>query len=159
MQRGAGDQDTPSGEWSDYLGIRTMANRLMRADDVQQLQSSSQDSLLVSEDASYCPDATPGTSGRSGSNLPVSQGFGESIEKGVCGFCKKNGETAEIYASHQLKARNGRVRCPVLRKYVCPICGATGDRAHTVQYCPARVLDHTRSDVIGSALNSGVPKK
>jgi hypothetical protein len=30
----------------------------------------------------------------------------------------------------------GRVICPVLRDYVCPICYCTGDAAHTTKYCP-----------------------
>jgi hypothetical protein len=29
----------------------------------------------------------------------------------------------------------GVIQCPVLREYVCPICKATGDKAHTMSYC------------------------
>ncbi|XP_064596084.1 uncharacterized protein LOC135462767 [Liolophura sinensis] len=54
----------------------------------------------------------------------------------VCVFCKNNGETLSVYGSHLLKDSSGRVTCPVLRRYTCPICGTSGDTAHTVRYCP-----------------------
>lgn len=53
-----------------------------------------------------------------------------------CGFCRQNGETARIYSSHQLKAADGKVTCPILWKYTCPVCAATGDNAHTRRHCP-----------------------
>ena len=55
-----------------------------------------------------------------------------------CAFCKQNGETEKIYRSHKLKAKDGRVICPILRSYICPICDATGDKAHTRRYCLKR---------------------
>ncbi|CAK1556376.1 unnamed protein product [Leptosia nina] len=55
-----------------------------------------------------------------------------------CAFCKNNGEVEDLYASHVLKDVRGRVVCPVLRAFHCPNCGATGDRAHTIKYCPHR---------------------
>lgn len=54
----------------------------------------------------------------------------------LCNFCKHNGESRHVYASHQLKTPEGVVVCPILRHYVCPLCGATGDQAHTLKYCP-----------------------
>lgn len=54
----------------------------------------------------------------------------------VCSLCRTNGESAEVYTLHSLKDSSGRVTCPVLYAYRCPICGATGARAHTLKYCP-----------------------
>uniref|UniRef100_A0A4W3GCR1 Nanos-type domain-containing protein n=1 Tax=Callorhinchus milii TaxID=7868 RepID=A0A4W3GCR1_CALMI len=56
--------------------------------------------------------------------------------KKLCMFCKNNGESLNIYASHILKDNEGKVVCPVLRSYTCPLCSASGDNAHTEQYCP-----------------------
>ncbi|XP_059050161.1 uncharacterized protein LOC131845139 [Achroia grisella] len=53
-----------------------------------------------------------------------------------CAFCKNNGEAVSWYSMHILKDNRGRVRCPILRNYTCPLCGATGQRAHTIKYCP-----------------------
>ncbi|XP_069354261.1 nanos homolog 2-like [Maniola hyperantus] len=56
----------------------------------------------------------------------------------MCRFCKNNGEDEKKYSSHTLKDGSGRVLCPVLRAFRCVRCGATGDRAHTIKYCPMK---------------------
>lgn len=53
----------------------------------------------------------------------------------VCVFCRNNGESVGLYTSHYLKDADGKVTCPVLRAYTCPLCGANGDTAHTIKYC------------------------
>ncbi len=55
-----------------------------------------------------------------------------------CGFCKSNKETREYYTSHYLKNAEGHVVCPILSRYVCPYCRATGIYAHTKGYCPKK---------------------
>ena len=59
----------------------------------------------------------------------------------ICVFCRNNGENEAVYSTHQLKDAQGRVTCPVLYIYTCPICGATGEHAHTIKYCPMNAQD------------------
>jgi len=53
-----------------------------------------------------------------------------------CVFCKNNNETESVYSSHVLKDTDGKVVCPALYIYKCPICNNTGHDAHTVKHCP-----------------------
>jgi len=53
-----------------------------------------------------------------------------------CVFCRNNGEPNTWFRNHSLRDATGRVTCPVLRAYTCPICGTSGDTAHTIKYCP-----------------------
>ena len=66
----------------------------------------------------------------------------------VCVFCRNNGETESFYTSHYLKDADGKVTCPVLRAYTCPLCGANGDAAHTIKYCP----ENSQSNKNGSSM-------
>ena len=59
-----------------------------------------------------------------------------------CKFCKANGEPVGVYTGHILRCNvTGGLVCPVLRAHVCEICGATGDQAHTRNYCPELSLE------------------
>ncbi|XP_067841880.1 nanos homolog 1 [Heptranchias perlo] len=57
-------------------------------------------------------------------------------EPKICVFCRNNGAPEDVYGSHVLKTPDGRVVCPILRAYTCPLCNANGDNAHTIKYCP-----------------------
>ncbi len=89
---------------------------------------------------------------RNGQNLPstkaayaANNGYGLDFLAAVirqtsklntcCSFCKNNGESEKIYTSHTMKNSKGKVTCPLLKLYKCPICGQTGDSAHTITYC------------------------
>ena len=51
-------------------------------------------------------------------------------------FCRNNGEDESVCSTHALKAPDGKVTCPILFAYECPICRSTGENAHTLKYCP-----------------------
>jgi len=63
-----------------------------------------------------------------------------------CRFCRNNGEKEEVYMSHITKEASGNVQCPILRKYTCPKCGESGDKAHTISYCPSKKLKRKASE-------------
>ncbi|KAE8577189.1 hypothetical protein XENTR_v10004464 [Xenopus tropicalis] len=83
-----------------------------------------------------CANANPHGKGRDSDVqsrvCPEEQGATESF----CHFCKHNGESGRVYTTHTLRDSRGSVICPVLWKYTCPLCGATGDLSHTLRYCP-----------------------
>ncbi|XP_055617547.1 nanos homolog 3-like [Toxorhynchites rutilus septentrionalis] len=57
-----------------------------------------------------------------------------------CVFCYNNGERETKYLSHKCRDKKGNVTCSKLRRYVCPICKATGKQAHTKKYCPMKPI-------------------
>ncbi|XP_078139148.1 uncharacterized protein LOC139919277 [Centroberyx gerrardi] len=68
-----------------------------------------------------------------------------SPDRMFCSFCKRNGESEPVFGSRWLKNRAGDVTRPSLRQCVCPLCRATGARAHPEHSCP--VVDSTYSPV------------
>uniref|UniRef100_A0A915JTD4 Nanos-type domain-containing protein n=1 Tax=Romanomermis culicivorax TaxID=13658 RepID=A0A915JTD4_ROMCU len=64
---------------------------------------------------------------------------GKKIVKLYCVFCKNNDpDNYKLWMSHKCKDENNRTLCPILRAHICEICGATGDRGHTLNHCPLR---------------------
>lgn len=57
-----------------------------------------------------------------------------------CVFCENNNQPDYVVRSHSVKDSYGRVLCPKLRVYVCPICHVSGDYAHTIKYCPQKPI-------------------
>ncbi|XP_046934979.1 nanos homolog 2 [Lynx rufus] len=111
----------PFDMWKDYFNLSQVVLALIRS-------------------GGQRPEA-PGTGEpRPGPPLEQAQGPGGPGASGglatLCNFCKHNGESRHVYSSHQLKTPDGVVMCPILRHYVCPLCGATGGQAHTLKYCP-----------------------
>jgi len=70
-----------------------------------------------------------------------------------CNFCFNNKEPVEVWSSHNLKDDSGKIACHILRKYVCPKCKATGDKAHTNRYCPKNQVGDPVSSI--KDLNTG----
>ncbi|XP_007489148.1 nanos homolog 3 [Monodelphis domestica] len=99
--------------WRDYLGLANVVGAL-------------REEKLEPEAQGARTEASPGSG--TGPSLPP--------REPLCTFCKHNGESRNIYLSHSLKDDEGRVVCPILRKYVCPQCRATQDNAHTKRFCP-----------------------
>ena len=100
----------------------------------------------------------------SASRLPPSVQLARKLTaKSMCVFCKNNGEMESVYGSHVLKNEEGHIVCPILRAYTCPICGVSGDNAHTIKYCPQgnnestiKALKQTRNSTARRSTPSGI---
>ncbi|XP_065573280.1 uncharacterized protein LOC136035415 [Artemia franciscana] len=100
----------------------------------------------IGKESEYFPDAKTSEDGIIDANKkiynaispfarPILKAKKGKPEPKECVFCKNNGEEETMYKSHILKDKFNKVQCPVLRKYVCPHCGESGDKAHTKKYC------------------------
>lgn len=90
-----------------------------------------QESAVIPRSTSSIPSSTLLERGTLSVRVP-----NRPIKQQVCVFCRNNGESESFYTSHCLKDAEGKVTCPVLRAYTCPLCGANGDLSHTIKYCP-----------------------
>ncbi|XP_056868399.1 nanos homolog 2-like [Takifugu flavidus] len=130
--------------WHDYMNLGSLLKRLhdRRPED----HDAPKRSAAASEVAAGAPGSHTHIKGRevyristdasSVSSLSDASSSGTSSDTDFCRFCKQNGESPRVYRSHTLKSADSRVVCPILQNYICPICGATGDYAHTRRYCP-----------------------
>uniref|UniRef100_A0A4X2K093 Nanos-type domain-containing protein n=2 Tax=Vombatus ursinus TaxID=29139 RepID=A0A4X2K093_VOMUR len=111
----------PFDMWKDYLNLNKILWEVISG------QGGSGDGEKSNQEAEVETEAgqvRQAAAGRPGAPTPL------------CNFCKHNGESRHVYTSHLLKTPEGVVVCPILRHYVCPLCGATGGLAHTLKYCP-----------------------
>ncbi|KAM4636966.1 nanos homolog 1 [Discoglossus pictus] len=110
--------------WNDYLGLSSLIFRGLTPPKAQGEPESPpcEWSLLLPAPVEPSPEQQTPSQGKRG-----------------CAFCRNNRESAAFYSTHRLRGPDGRVQCPVLRSYTCPLCGANGDQAHTTRYCPMRL--------------------
>lgn len=127
--------------WHDYMNLSTLLRDASR--EVERGDTALNPSPAAAAAAPYhhCIRSSPrgkkpkhSVDTSSSSSLSDISSSGSSSD--YCPFCKQNGETPRVYRSHKLKSCDGKVICPILRNYTCPICNATGDYAHTRRYCP-----------------------
>ncbi|XP_043080199.1 nanos homolog 3 [Puntigrus tetrazona] len=131
----SGNQDFQP--WRDYMGLAGMIRGMQR--DASRDTADAAAALPESPSGPTRAHGTPTTEKRD-------PGRGESSPaERFCSFCKHNRESEAVFTSHCLKDRAGAVTCPYLRQYVCPLCGATGTRAHTKRFCP--LVDQTYTSV------------
>ncbi|XP_058478856.1 nanos homolog 1-like isoform X2 [Solea solea] len=131
--------------WHDYMNLGTLLQNLCVSREVERRDGDGPKQEAASpwnhvqaeeEDDDEEEDVRRTSSSSSLSDHSSSSSGGGISSSKFCCFCKQNGETPRVYLTHRLKSMDGRVTCPILRNYTCPACEASGDRAHTLRYCP-----------------------
>lgn len=129
--------------WHDYMNLGTLLERLGEGRGTERTNPGTDRSSAAAAAAGGChiqtlqnEDDSNHNSAETSSVSSLSDTSSSGTSSDLCRFCRQNGETARVYRSHKLKADDGKVICPILWNYTCPICAATGDYAHTRRYCP-----------------------
>ncbi|XP_042295814.1 nanos homolog 2 [Sceloporus undulatus] len=124
--------------WKDYLSLSKVVMEILEARKKDSVAFSPTWDTWDYNMARHAnsPDGVAHWTSGSGSSGSDANGQVSQSSRQICNFCKHNGESKHVYSSHPLKREDGVVVCPILRKYVCPLCGATADKAHTLKYCP-----------------------
>ncbi len=144
--------------WHDYMNLCRLMERLRESRETDhggsewpEKDAAAAEGLL--RHVHTCPRGDRKNSVESSSASSLSDTSSSGTSSDLCRFCKQNGESVAVYRSHKLKSNDGKVICPVLRRYTCPTCEATGDQAHTRRYCPraqpqeaAKMLQRSKSD-------------
>lgn len=121
--------------WHDYMNLGKLLQRLCSRNEMDH-----RDAEEPKREPTDPWGHIQASSRRGGSETSPVSSLSDTSSNGsssdYCRFCKQNGESPRVYRSHKLKTDDGKVICPILRNYTCPMCEATGDNAHTRRYCP-----------------------
>ncbi|XP_037612756.1 nanos homolog 2-like [Sebastes umbrosus] len=120
--------------WHDYMELGRLLQRLSDNREESPKREAATWSHIQTSSRRQTSSSRSSVETSSTSSLSDTSCNGTSSD--CCRFCKQNGESPRVYRSHRLKSDDGNVCCPILWSYTCPICAATGDRAHTRRYCP-----------------------
>ncbi|XP_016399020.1 nanos homolog 1-like [Sinocyclocheilus rhinocerous] len=102
--------------WRDYMDLRWTLSQLLQHRDGAQAA----DVRETPAEAFVGAGSSSNVSSSNVSSISASSSRGLRTPRDFCGFCHKNGEMPVVCMSHRLKARDGRILCPILRSYVCP---------------------------------------
>ncbi|KAG8441465.1 hypothetical protein GDO86_006995 [Hymenochirus boettgeri] len=116
--------------WIDYFHLNVLVRKLSKKDSVKEEEKAPKSGHLSKRTKPLVQNDQTILSTRPGKTAVG------------CSFCKHNGESLKVYTMHRLKDKQGKISCPILRKYVCPQCGASGDNAHTLRFCPMTRKDY-----------------